>query len=87
MLGAGLYVLTGAVAKTTSGPAVILSYMAAAVAAFLSALCYAEFGARIPTTGIVDAVSWVMVYDWPNGADLRHVTNCTRAAPLIKHGG
>lgn len=53
MLGAGLYVLTGTVTKDTSGPAIVFSYMAAAVAAFMSALCYAEFGSRIPTSGIV----------------------------------
>ena len=51
MLGAGLYVLTGTVAKNTAGPAVILSYMIASAAAFLSALCYAEFGSKIPSTG------------------------------------
>ena len=52
MLGAGLYVLTGTVAKNTAGPAVILSYMIASAAAFLSALCYAEFGSKIPSTGM-----------------------------------
>ena len=61
MLGAGLYVLTGTVAKNTSGPAVMVSYAIASAAAFLSALCYAEFGSRIPTTGLKSAVSYFKV--------------------------
>ena len=43
---------TGTVAQSTSGPSVTLSYLMAAIAAFFSALCYAEFGSRIPTTGM-----------------------------------
>jgi len=58
MLGSGLYVLTGTVAQSTSGPSVTLSYLVAAIAAFLSALCYAEFGSRIPTTGILTNKSY-----------------------------
>lgn len=48
MVGSGLYVLTGTVAKNL---AVLLSFGIAAVASLLSALCYAEFGACVPRTG------------------------------------
>jgi hypothetical protein len=41
MQGAGVFVTTGFVAITLSGPAVILSYAIAGVSALLSSLCYA----------------------------------------------
>ncbi|XP_014635370.1 PREDICTED: cationic amino acid transporter 4-like [Ceratotherium simum simum] len=47
MVGFGLYVLTGTVAKDMAGPAVLVSFSVAAVAALLAALCYAELGASV----------------------------------------
>lgn len=50
-VGAGLYVVTGQIARDVSGPAIVLSFFIAAVAAFLSGICYAEFGCRITKAG------------------------------------
>uniref|UniRef100_A0A8C6WZI5 Solute carrier family 7 member 4 n=1 Tax=Neogobius melanostomus TaxID=47308 RepID=A0A8C6WZI5_9GOBI len=61
MVGSGLYVLTGTVAKNIAGPAVIVSFIFAGLACLMSALCYAEFGARIPKTGSAYMFTYVSV--------------------------
>jgi APA family basic amino acid/polyamine antiporter len=72
IIGVGIFVLTGVVAATQSGPAVSLSYVIAGVASAAAALCYAEFAGMIPVAGsaytygyavLGEFVAWVIGWD------------------------
>ncbi len=51
VVGAGIFVTTGAAAAQYAGPAVVFSFLLAGVAAAVTALCYAEMAAMIPAAG------------------------------------
>ncbi|HCB07673.1 MAG TPA: amino acid permease [Nocardioides sp.] len=71
-IGAGIFVLTGTVAATNSGPALALSFLIAAIACALAALCYAEFASTVPVAGsaytfsyatLGELVAWIIGWD------------------------
>lgn len=51
IVGAGVYVMTGAAAANFAGPAVILSFVLAGLACGLIGLCYAELASVLPVSG------------------------------------
>jgi basic amino acid/polyamine antiporter, APA family len=51
VVGAGIFVTTGSAAAQYAGPAVVVSFVLAGIAAALTALCYAELAAMIPIAG------------------------------------
>jgi APA family basic amino acid/polyamine antiporter len=72
IIGTGIFVLTGVVAKTTAGPAVALSFVVAGIVCGLAAICYAEFASTVPVAGSAytfsyatfgEFVAWVIGWD------------------------
>ncbi len=51
IIGAGLFSLTGIAAAENAGPAVVLSFMVAAVGCAFAGMCYSELASMIPVAG------------------------------------
>ena len=73
IIGSGIYVLTGVVAATASGPGLVLSMLIAAMASALCGLCYAELAAMIPVSGSAYSYAYASmgeIWAWLIGWDL-----------------
>ncbi|MET8156879.1 amino acid permease [Sphaerisporangium sp. NPDC005289] len=65
IVGTGIFVLTGQVARDTAGPAVALSFVVAGVVCALAALCYAEFASTVPVAGSAYTFSYATIGEFP----------------------
>jgi APA family basic amino acid/polyamine antiporter len=73
VIGAGIFVSTGVVARQTSGPALMLSYAVAGLVCVFAALCYAEFASMVPVAGSAYTYAYATLgelFAWIIGWDL-----------------
>ena len=65
IIGTGIFVLTGTVAKDNAGPATALAFVVAGVVCALAALCYAEFASTVPVAGSAYTFSYASLGELP----------------------
>ncbi|MFJ8160327.1 amino acid permease [Streptomyces sp. NPDC096136] len=73
IIGAGIFTLAGTVANGVAGPAVLLSFLIAAVASAAAAFSYAEFAGLIPKAGSAYTYGYAVLGElagWLIGWDL-----------------
>lgn len=73
VIGAGIFTLTGRAAHEVAGPAIVVSFVVAAIACTLAALCYAEFASTVPVAGSAYTFSYSSLgelFAWIIGWDL-----------------
>src|SRR6478672_8381882 len=61
IIGTGIFVLTGKVAKEQAGPAVAISFVVAGIVCGLAALCYAEFASTVPVARAACTFSYATI--------------------------
>ncbi len=72
IIGAGLFSLTGIAAAENAGPAVILSFVVAAIGCAFAGMCYSELASMIPVAGSAytytyatmgEFIAWIIGWD------------------------
>lgn len=73
IIGAGIFVATGAAAHHTAGPSLMISYSVAGLTCVFAALCYAEFASMAPVAGSAFTYAYATLgelFAWIIGWDL-----------------
>src|SRR5216117_993176 len=73
IIGTGIFVLTGAASAQYAGPAIVFSFMLAAVGCVFAGLCYAKFASMIPIAGSAYTYGYATlgeIFAWIIGWDL-----------------
>jgi len=73
IIGAGIFVATGAAAHNQAGPALVISYVVAGITCVFAALCYAEFASMVPVAGSAYTYAYATMgemFAWIIGWDL-----------------
>ena len=73
IIGAGIFVATGAAAHNVGGPALMVSYVVAGITCVFAALCYAEFASMVPVAGSAYTYAYATLgelFAWIIGWDL-----------------
>jgi APA family basic amino acid/polyamine antiporter len=73
IIGTGIFVATGEVAKTVAGPSLMVSYIFAGVTCLFAALCYSEYAAMTPVAGSAYTYAYTTlgeIFAWIIGWDL-----------------
>jgi APA family basic amino acid/polyamine antiporter len=72
IIGAGLFTLTGNTAAVNAGPAIVLSFVVAAVGCTFAGMCYSELASMIPVAGSAytyayatmgEFIAWIIGWD------------------------
>ena len=87
IIGAGIFVVIGTVARDTTGPALIVSLLVSGAACIFAALCYAEFASMVPAAGSAYTYAYATLgelFAWIIGWDL--LLEYTVAASSVARG-
>ncbi|WP_043931483.1 amino acid permease [Bacillus sp. EB01] len=60
IVGTGIFILPGTVAALHAGPAIIFSFIIAAIVCALAAMCYSEFSSSVPVTGSAYTYAYIV---------------------------
>src|SRR5215208_7641887 len=72
VIGAGIFTITASTAGNITGPAISISFVFAAIACGLAAMCYAEFASTVPVAGSAytfsyatfgEFIAWIIGWD------------------------
>ncbi len=100
IIGAGIFTLTGVAAATHAGPALVYSFILAAVGCAFAGICYSEFSTMIPIAGsaytyayatmgelVAWVIGWTLVLEYAVGAATVAVSWSTTIASMLEDFG